>query len=69
MMLQAIVEPIVLGFESDQHAGRLSMPGDQDLLGFCQAQESRQIVLDLSQRYLAYRALRGRQANAPLLTS
>lgn len=69
MMLQAIVEPIALGFESDQNSGRLSMLGDQDLLGFCQAQESRQIVLDLSQGHLAYRALRGRRANAPLLTS
>jgi hypothetical protein len=45
------------------------MPGDQDFLGFCQAQESRQIVLDLSQRHLSDRALRARQANAPLLTS
>jgi hypothetical protein len=38
MMLQAIVEPIVLGFETDQHAGRLTMAGDQNLLGFGQAQ-------------------------------
>ena len=69
MMLQAIVEPVVLSLESDRHSGRLSISGDQNLLGFCQAQESRQIVLDLSQRRLAYRTSRGRRAGAPLLTS
>jgi hypothetical protein len=68
-MLKAIVEPIVLSSETDQHSGGLPMPGDQYLLGFCHAQESGKIILDLSQRRLAYRASRGRQANAPLLTS
>lgn len=32
MMLQAIVEPVVLAFEADQHAGWLSMPRDENLL-------------------------------------
>jgi len=69
MMLQTIVEPIVLGFESDQYSGRLSMTGDDYLLGFSQAQESRQIVLDFSQRRSAHRAFCDWRATARLLTS
>jgi hypothetical protein len=42
---------------------------DEDLLGLRQAQESREVVLDLSQRRLAHPASRGRQANAPLRLS
>ena len=44
MVLQAILEPVVLGLEADQHAGRLSVPGDEDLLGLGQAQEARQDI-------------------------
>jgi len=60
MMLQTIIEPVVLGFEPDQDAGGLAMPRDDDLPGLRQAQESGEVVLDLSQRCLAHRASRAR---------
>lgn len=66
MMLQPIVKPVLLGLEADQDAGRLPVPRDEDLLGLGQAQESGQIVLDLSQRDLADRASRAAQASGPL---
>lgn len=69
MMLQTIVEPVILRFKSDQDAGRPSVARDEDLLGLRQAQESREVVLDLSQRRLANPASRGRRANAPLQLS
>jgi hypothetical protein len=69
MVLQSIVEPVVLTFEADQHTGRLPVPRDENLLGLGQAQESRQVVLDLSQRRPAHRASRARQANSLLRLS
>ena len=69
MVLQPIVEPVVLALEADQHASRLPVSGDEDFLGFSQAQESRQVVLDLSQRRPAHRASRARQASRPLRLS
>ena len=63
MVLQPIVEPVVLAFEADQHARRLPVSGDENLLGFSQTQESRQIVFDFSQRRLAHPASRARQAS------
>ena len=48
MVLQSVIEPVLLVFEADQHAGRLPMPCDQNLLGLGQPQESREVVLDLS---------------------
>jgi hypothetical protein len=49
MVLQPIVEPVVLALEADQHASRLPVSGDENLLGFSQTQKSRQIVFDFSQ--------------------
>ncbi len=69
MVLQAIVEPVVLAFEADQHPRRLPVSRDEDLLGLGQAQESRQVILDLSQRRLANRTSRARQATRPLRLS
>ncbi len=69
MMLQTIVKPVILRLESDQDAGRPSVPRDEDLLGLRQAQEVREVVLDLSQRRLAHPASRDPQANAPLQLS
>jgi hypothetical protein len=66
VVLQPVVEPVVFCSESDQDARRLSVPRDDDLLSLGQAQESRQVILDLSQRRLAYRPSRGRQASWPL---
>src|SRR5712691_7406676 len=40
MVLQPIIEPIVFALEADQHTSRLPVPGDDDLLGLSQAQES-----------------------------
>lgn len=36
MVLQSIVEPVVFGFEADQHASRFPMPCDQNVLGLGQ---------------------------------
>src|SRR5213593_3926777 len=69
MVLQPIVEPVVLAFEADQHARRLPVSGDENLLGFSQTQESRQIVFDFSQRRLAHPASRARRASCPLRPS
>ena len=69
MMLETVVEPVLVAFKTDQHAGRLSVPRDEDLLGLGQPQESGKIVLDLTQGYLAYWASRARQASAPLQLS
>jgi hypothetical protein len=48
MVLQPIIEPVVVAFEADQHASWLPVARDEDFLGLGQAQESRQVVLDLS---------------------
>ena len=64
MVLQPVVKPVVLAFEADQYASRLPVSGDEDFLGFSQAQESRQVVLDLSQRRLAHLASRAPHAGA-----
>ena len=69
MVFQPIVEPVVLAFEADQHASWLPVPRDEDFLGRGQAQKSRQVVLDLSQRGPAHRASRARQASGPLQLS
>lgn len=69
MMLQSIVEPIILALESDQHSGRLAMAGDENLLGLCQAEESRKIVLNLRQSRLAQWASRAWRASARLRLS
>ena len=69
MVLQPIVEPVVLAFEADQHARRLSVPRDEDFLGLRQAQESSKVVLDLSQPRLTHLASRVRQASLPLRPS
>lgn len=66
MMLETIVEPVFLVFESNQYAGGLSMSRNNYLLGFSQAQEARKVVFDFSQRHLPHRAFRARRANLPL---
>ena len=40
MVFQAIIEPLFLARESDQQAGRLTVPRDYDLLGFSQMQKA-----------------------------
>ena len=37
MVLQPIVEPVLLAFEANQHAGRFTMPCDEDFLRLGQA--------------------------------
>jgi hypothetical protein len=69
VMLQSIVEPVVLALEADKHASWFPMSRDEDFLGLRQAQESREIVLHLSQGCLAYWASRARRATARLRLS
>ncbi len=40
-MFEPIVEPVVFILKTNQHSGSLSMPRDYNLLGRCQAEESR----------------------------
>jgi len=47
MMLQPVLDPILLGTESDQNTRGLPVPRDQDLLVLGQAKVPREIVLDL----------------------
>jgi hypothetical protein len=50
VMLQAVSEPFLFGCESDQHAGRLAVTGDDDFLCSSLAKIARQIVLDFGER-------------------
>src|SRR6266436_4307810 len=43
IVLQAIVEPIVLGLEPDQYTGRSSVPRDDNLFLHCQAKIPREV--------------------------
>jgi hypothetical protein len=48
MMFETIVEPIFLVFEANQYTSGFSMSRNHDFLGLGEAQEARQVVLDLS---------------------
>src|SRR5712692_3082391 len=48
-MLETVFEPVFFRFETDQHARRLAVAGDNDLLRLCLAKKPRQIVLDFGQ--------------------
>src|SRR5256885_5542590 len=50
IILQPVIEPVVLRGEADQHAGRLAVTGDDDVLLLSLAQEMRKIVLHRGQR-------------------
>src|SRR6266478_6023894 len=56
--LEPIVEPIVFRFETDQHAGRFAMSGDDDLLcpGFPEI--TREVILDLGEWNFSHGRLR-----------
>ena len=47
IVFQPIIEPIILRFESDQHASRFAMACDNDLLRLCFTEKPRQVILDL----------------------
>jgi hypothetical protein len=49
MLFQSIVEPILIGFESDEDAGGAPMPGDQDLLLSGEAEIFRKIIFNRGQ--------------------
>jgi hypothetical protein len=66
MMLQSVVEPVPLALESDKHPRGLAMTGDENLLGLCQAEESRKTTLNSRQSRLAHWASRARRASARL---
>ena len=46
IVFELIIEPVVLGREAYQHAGRLSAAGNDNLLSFGFVQKSGEIVLD-----------------------
>ena len=69
MMLDAVLEPVVLALEADQHTSRLTVARDENLLGLRQAQKAREVVLDLSECDLADRASPARRASARLRLS
>src|SRR5271157_2132948 len=50
VMFQTVFEPIVFGFESDQHASRFAMTGDDDLLRLSLAKIARQVIFDFGER-------------------
>ena len=50
VVFEAVIEPVVLGGEADQHSGRFATSGDDDLLGLGFAQQTRQVTLDFRQR-------------------
>ena len=51
-MLQAILEPVVLRREADQHAGRTPVPCDHDLFLGSLPEVLGQVIFDLRQSYL-----------------
>src|SRR6516165_6426470 len=53
-MFEAIFEPIILGLKADEHAGRLSMTSDNDLLCLCLTQITRQVILDFRERNFSH---------------
>jgi hypothetical protein len=70
IVFQFVIEPIVFRSKSHQDARRLSMPGDNDLLIFRQAEVVRQVILDFRQCYLFHRFHRVLQArNRPRILS
>src|SRR6266480_7749074 len=58
-MLETVFEPVFFRFKTDQHARRLAVAGDDDLLRLCLSKEPRQIVLDFGQ----WNFLHSRSAN------
>src|SRR5204863_7632031 len=52
IVLDSILDPVLLGGESDQNPRRLAVPRDHDLFAFRQAQIPGEIVLDVGQRHL-----------------
>ncbi len=46
VVFESVIEPVVLGPEADQHPGSFPVPGDDNLLFFCLAQKSQEVVLD-----------------------
>ena len=53
-MFETIVEPVLLRFEPDQHAGRLAMTRYNDLLRLSFSKIAGQIVLDFRDRDLLH---------------
>ena len=69
MVFETIIEPVLFRLETDQDASRPSVSRDEDLLRLGEAQEAREIVLDLSECDLADPAPRAGRASAPLRPS
>src|SRR3990167_7382924 len=54
VVFKSVVKPVVLRFESNEHARRLAMPCDDDIVSFGLPKKSRQVVFDLGQRYFLH---------------
>ena len=66
MMLQAVIQPVILGLESDQDPCRPPVPGDQDLLLGRDAEIAGKVILDLRQGHFPGPAARARRATLRL---
>ena len=52
---KTILEPIVFGAKADQHPGRLTVPGNHDVLGLGETQVLREIILHFRERNRLHR--------------
>ena len=50
VIFETVFAPILFRLEADEHAGRLAMARDDDLLPLCFSKKSRQIVFDFGER-------------------
>ena len=69
MMFQAVIEPVIIGFEADQDTGWPAMSRDDDLLRLGETQEARKVILHLSQGHAAESGCRARRATPRLRLS
>ena len=66
VVLQAVIEPIVLGLEPDKNPGGLAVTRNHDFLGRGETQIPREIILDGRERDLTVRACRTGRATLAL---
>jgi hypothetical protein len=69
VVLKAVVEPVILGAKTDQHASRAPVPGDYDLLVGSLSEIAGEVIFDLGQSYLAGLVYPPARANSRLRSS
>src|SRR6266849_823643 len=57
IVLEAVIEPVVLGLEADEYAGRPSMARNHNLTVFRLSKKTREVVLHLGQRHFFHAGL------------